>query len=1142
MRKAVPRVLAIVCACLAAAAATAAAPPPAEAAIPAWLRVPTVTVAVGSSHTVVLRADGRLQAWGSNLDGQLGDGTTTQRLSPKLVGADTDWVAVACGANHTVALKANGALYAWGQNLDGQLGLNDTVSRSAPTRVGGDSDWVAVACGSFHTTALKVDGTLWVWGDNAYGQLGLDHTNDLKVPTKLGATTWSFVAAGGWHTLAIRAGGQLFAWGRNDYGQLGDGQGVEWHHPIRMGDATNWVALAGGAYHSAGLRADGSLYTWGRNNFGQLGLGNTTNVNAPARVGKDNDWVGVACGNLHTLGLKANATAYGWGYDHYGQLGDGGTTTQTSPVAVKSSLLIASLAAGGNHSAAVIGDGSVAAWGLNANGQVGDNTTTDRLVPTGVLASGYVWPAPRVQRGETGRSAAATMHSLAIKSNGTIWAWGDNGEGQIGDGTLDDRRSPVPVGPGGVWRSVATGYGTSYGLRHDGSLYSWGVNGNDQLGLGDGWGGQATSPVRIGSANNWVTITAGDMHALALRADGSLWAWGSNWFGQLGSGDTANKSVPTQVGLESDWVAVAASGSSSFALKADGRVYVCGDNYYGQLGTGDRTSHRTFTLLPGSTLWAGIGAGYTHTLGLTAQGMLYAWGSNAHGQLGRGDRVASYSPAQVSVPDRWVAITAGFGDFSHGVRVDGSAYGWGDNATGQVGDGTTTADILSPVYIGSATAVSSAHNHTLVTKARGDLYATGTDADGQLGKGTLGDVLAPTFIMRLCDLVAPSVTGLTSSSHPVQGSWYPDATADLQWTAADDNGLYGFSTTFGAAPAGTDLWLDLSAGATSVTSPALPDGIWYFSLQARDAGANWSTPAVRQIRVDTTAPSSAGTVTSPTHPDYGSWYRSKVATFIWGTATDATSGVAGYSWAVASDEPRPNNSVDGTGTSTTLAIGEGRWAFGVRAVDAAGNVGPITGKTVLVDTVDPVTSDDSDGAWHQAPVTVRLSGTDATSTVAATQYRIDGGPWQTANGDQAGDVALTFRTWKRGGNSGVHDLEYRSWDYAGNDEDVKSCQVKLDARPPTTWCDAPVVAMPAPVTVHLTPLDPDSGVAETRYTYDDRHWSVGTTIEFSGPGWYTLRYFSTDNVGNVEGMRAVTVKVAKFASPRVVPERGLRRR
>jgi len=1133
-------VLSILLTCLTGALATfAVAPGPAAGATSAYLRSPTVTLAVGGTHTLALRANGRIQAWGSNLYGQLGDGTKTERTTPTYISAANDWVAVACGANHSVALKANGTLWAWGQNIDGQLGLNDLTLRSAPTQVGTAADWVAVACGAQHTLALKADGSLWTWGDNTYGQLGLSDTTDRLVPTRLGGgTDWAFVAGGGAHSLALKSNGRLYAWGRNDYGQLGDGAGVEWHYPIRMGEATNWVALAAGYYHSTGLQADGSLYAWGRNNYGQLGLGTTTNVNVPTRVGKENTWVGVACGYQHTLGLKANGAAFGWGYNANGQVGDASVTTRTSPTALKSSATWPSLAAGGNHSVGIAADGSVAAWGANANGQIGDGTHTDRSAPTNVLAAGCVWPAPRAQRGETGRIAAGEAHSLAVKSNGSLWAWGDASQGQLGDGSVDDKPSPVAIGPSGVWRSVAAGVAFTIGLRHDGSLYAWGDNAEGQLGSGAA-AGDALTPRRVGSANDWVAVAAGAYHALALKCDGSLWAWGRNSDGQLGIGTRTSWDVPVRVGTANDWGAVAAGDSSSYAIKADGSLYVWGRNESGQLGLLDRVTRTTPTRLAGDNTWVAVAGGTSHTLGLSVQGTLYAWGSNNYGQLGRGDRIDVTAPATVSPASGWVACATG-SYHSLGVAANGIAYGWGRNDSGQLGDGSYDYRV-SPTQIGAPLPVlCGGLSHSLHANAVWDVQATGSNGDGRLGHGLVGSVSTPAFIIRLWDLAPASITGLTSSSHPDPTHWYPDATADLQWSASDDWGLYGSSIAYSGAPLTPDLWIYLSAGTTSVTSPTLHDGIQFFSIRARDFGGYWSPLASREIRVDTVAPSVVANLRSPTHPE-SYWYQDNMPTFAWDAATDATSGIAGYSWAWrAWGTPHADTSVDGTGTSVSPGpLADGLWEFAVRAIDRAGNAGLAETTTVRIDVTPPFTRNDADTLWHQGPVTVRLSPEDGASPILITYYRVDGKVWL-ADMDGA---TVTLRTGRRGSGSGVHTIEYYSRDMADNEEVLRSCEVKLDARAPTTWCDAPLVPMPGPVTVHLTPTDPHSGVAGTWYAVNGSDmWNRGTTVQISDPGTYVLRYYSVDNVGNAEYVHESTVTVLKALSSNQRPERTVRRR
>jgi alpha-tubulin suppressor-like RCC1 family protein len=250
-------------------------------------------VSCGRYHTVALKTDGSLWAWGDNGFGQLGqgEGSAAELHSPIQVGTDTDWVAVDTGEYSVVALKADGSLWAWGGNRYGQLGLGDSglgTERYCPAQVGTDRDWATASVGVYHTAALKGDGSLWTWGSNGLGQLGYGSNIPLwESPWQVGADTdWASAEAGGYFTAALKDYGAIYAWGDNADGQLGDGTTVAKSVPARAGTAEDWVALAvTGGTHAAAMKANGALWTWGRNGFGQLGDGTTSNSSVPVLVG-----------------------------------------------------------------------------------------------------------------------------------------------------------------------------------------------------------------------------------------------------------------------------------------------------------------------------------------------------------------------------------------------------------------------------------------------------------------------------------------------------------------------------------------------------------------------------------------------------------------------------------------------------------------------------------------------------------------------------------------------------------------------------------------------------------------------------------------------------------------------------------------
>jgi len=246
------------------------------------------------------------------------------------------WISVAAGDRHTVAIRSDGTLWAWGWNNYGQLGDGTTIDQYSPKKIGTDNDWISAAAGEYHTFALKSDGSLWAWGSNAYGQLGDGTTIDQYSPKKIGTDNdWISAAAGTWHTVALKSDGRLWACGYNQFGQLGDGTTTDQYSPKKIGTDNDWISVAAGAHHTLALKSDGSLWAWGYNRFGQLGDDTTTDQYSPKKIGTDNDWIFAAAGLFHTIALKSDGSLWVWGYNRFGQLGDGTTIDQYSPKKIR---------------------------------------------------------------------------------------------------------------------------------------------------------------------------------------------------------------------------------------------------------------------------------------------------------------------------------------------------------------------------------------------------------------------------------------------------------------------------------------------------------------------------------------------------------------------------------------------------------------------------------------------------------------------------------------------------------------------------------------------------------------------------------------------------------------------------------------
>ncbi|RJO60619.1 hypothetical protein C4544_04735 [candidate division WS5 bacterium] len=351
-------------------------------------------------------------------------------------------------------------------------------------------------------------------------------------------------------------------------------------------------------------------------------------------------------------------------------------------------------------------------------------------------------------------------HSFVRKSDGTLWAWGFNSAGQLGDGTSVNRYSPVQVGADSNWDFVSGGYGWTVALKSDGTLWAWGRNGQGQL--GDGTTVRRFSPVQIGTDNTWVSVKAGNAANLALKSDGTLWAWGHNGGGQLGyiptetcptpSGGQPCSTSPRQVGTDTDWVSIVAGGYYSAALKSNGTLWTWGSGDDGQLGLGDRTNRYSPEQVGTDTDWISITAGEYHTLALKANGTLWAFGNNWYGQLGvtstetcgSPDNPCSTVPVQVGVDSDW-AVLAASGFTTLALKSDGTLWGWGRNSAGQFGDGTNINSSF-PVQTGTETdwlTVSGGGNHTLALKTDGTLWVWGIDDYGQLGFATTETCTTP---------------------------------------------------------------------------------------------------------------------------------------------------------------------------------------------------------------------------------------------------------------------------------------------------------------------------------------------------------------------------------------------------------------
>ncbi|MCB9341330.1 MAG: HYR domain-containing protein [Lewinellaceae bacterium] len=847
--------------------------------IPGW-----VSVSAGSYHTIGLKADGTLWAWGDNGDyGQYGIGNFTSSEIPVQVGTDNDWANITTGGNFTIALKTNGTLWAWGSNSYGELGIGNFTASNVPVQIGTDTDWASISTRSFHTVALKSDGTLWAWGYNTSGQLGIGTNTNSNVPVQVGTeNNWSSIGAGGNFSLASKTDGTLWSWGENSGGQLGNGNSTNTNTPGQIGSATDWNHFVAGDSEAFAFKTNGTLWAWGYNTYGQLGIGNNTNQNTPTQVGTDTDWSSLDA-NFSCYAIKSDGTLWSWGYNGYGVLVNGTETDTNTPGQIGTGNDWAYVTIGNSNAFAITGNGSLYAAGRNDYYQLGDGTDINRNTFTKVISAVFTadvnveicvdfagldptycgddspvtltgnrapegtFSGPGITDNGNGTAtfdpagagaggtvtyafgsaiwadmSAGNYHSLGIKTDGTLWGWGYNDDGQLGNGTYDATNVPVQSGTSNDWANVSAGFSHSLGVKTDGTLWGWGENDSGELGSA---GNYNPDPLQLFPGTDWVQVEAGYYVSFALKSDGTLWAWGYNGYGLLGNGTTTDSNTPVQVGTASDWASISTNPRGEYALatKTDGTLWAWGtDNTNGQFGTGNTSTSLVPIQSGTATDWVKVDAGINHSVGVKTAGTAWGWGDNFYGQLGDGTTTNSSVPVQAGPGTDWADITTA-NDCTNAVKTDGTLWGWGYNHDGQLGNGNNDNTAV-PVQSGSDTdwakVKGSEYNgyFSLGLKTDGNLYGWGINQYGQIGNGTQDETNVPSLTGPLLTLieenqsvtVTPGVTGITSFG-------FTSCNGNMTYVNEDDYTTGNITVNFTSIPASGTL--DLSgSGLLSIAS------------------------------------------------------------------------------------------------------------------------------------------------------------------------------------------------------------------------------------------------------------------------------------------------------------------------------------
>jgi alpha-tubulin suppressor-like RCC1 family protein len=547
------------------------------------------------------------------------------------------------------------------------------------------------------------------------------------------------IATGLAHNCAITSALGLKCWGANDSGQLGNNSKSSSVAPVDVyGFSASASAISAGRAHACATTFSSAVVCWGDNSSDQLGSNTSvTKSSTPIPVfGLTEGVAVVSAGNVSTCAIKGTGGVVCWGDNSHGGLGNGGTSKSKTPVAVVGiPERVAGISVGDQFACAVTSVGHAYCWGRNEYGQLGNGTTTDSSTPT--LVSGLSGNAVAI--------AVGRSHACALTVGGLVFCWGFNQSGQLGNGTSTSSTVAAPVS--GLAGAVAIAAGEQFvcAVVAGGLVECWGDNKAGQLGNGMR-GGFSNTPsivkdLTTSSTPKNVLISAGQTHACALTLKGGVACWGANEEGQLGNGTTSNSAIPVLVHeLDVGIVAIASGGLFSCAMSGSGILHCWGHGTEGELGSGASppTSSVPVSVSGFSGGIAAVAAGNNFSCAITLLGDALCWGDNSHGQLGNGETTSSPIPVPVrGLKGRITAISAG-ANHACAVANTGVVLCWGENTSGQLGNGTTvdSPTPVPPLMNGTAIAVATGGAHTCVLLSSSQVSCWGANAHGQLGDGT----------------------------------------------------------------------------------------------------------------------------------------------------------------------------------------------------------------------------------------------------------------------------------------------------------------------------------------------------------------------------------------------------------------------